>query len=173
MSRRHGRHALAPRVLDNACAVRRVCGERLQHAPLGAKHAQSGAVLPRELRLIARTTAATTAATAAAAVTTAAATTAASTAAATAATTTAAAATTAAATTAAATARLPPPLLLPSLLLPTPLLPSPLLPSPLASLCRGRMSATSSTRQWAGRTDASRRAEAHQPTTLPLWSTVV
>ena len=76
----------------------------LQHAPLGAKHAQSGAVLPRELRLIARTTAATTAATAAAAVTTAAATTAASTAAATAATTTAAAATTAAATTAAATA---------------------------------------------------------------------
>ena len=91
----------------------------LQHAPLGAKHAQSGAVLPRELRLIARTTAATTAATAAAA-------------------------------TAELPPPLPPPLLLPSLLLPSPLLPSPLLPSPLASLCRGRMSATSSTRQWAG-----------------------
>ena len=66
----------------------------LQHAPLGAKHAQSGAVLPRELRLIARTTAATTAATAAAA----------TTAAATAATTTTATVTTAAITAAAVAA---------------------------------------------------------------------
>eukprot|EP00964_Phaeocystis_antarctica_P085817 scaffold54272_cov66-Phaeocystis_antarctica.AAC.3 len=78
-----------PQCVRRASRVRRA-----PHAPLGAKHAQSGAVLPRELRLIARTTAATTAATAAAA----------TTAAATAATTTTATVTTAAITAAAVTA---------------------------------------------------------------------